>query len=110
MSKTINPKNGKIFNELVLEGYKFDEIKGQFAIRSTDIKYNIISSDTQITKFVPTLPEDYEIKSKIIIKGPIKYVIHLSDIHIPINMFKTRQDEYYQVINNLIVKDQIWIY
>ena len=112
-SKVINPKTGRsilvdgpAFRTLINEGYIYEQGK-LIPVPVTPIepvapvppapqlsvKFNELTSDDLVPN-VLDVPDTYH----------PKYIIHLSDIHIPINLHVSRYEEYTATFDNLYAK------
>ena len=112
--------NGVAFNKLVKQGYIYDantntiSPPGRSDDMISDIQPNVATSIKPIKNieyvkpiFNTLTPNDLVIQDKLG-SGHFNKVIHLSDIHIPMNLHSKRYDEYTTVFNRLYseIKDK----
>lgn len=118
MSKVLNPKTrrqikvgGKSYLDLLKEGYEYDSDNNRFICTG-------LVSDTSTIK--EENPLDIPVKKDIVLeefkdhnsteiiplvdKISVHHIIHLADIHIPVNLHSKRLDEYEKVFNILYDK------
>lgn len=121
MDKVRNPKTKRsitigasTFKNLLKEGYEYDESNNTLTLPSDatvsptnistvhPIVVRTIAAPPILTKqrFTPIEPSDTDIKV-LIHDVTVNHIIHLSDIHIPLNLHNKRHEEYKQVFDNL---------
>ena len=127
-NKVYNPKTkrhikvgGPAFKGLIQEGYIYDDDTNTILppgntsiVKPPSLTIKIPQSKPTVkppakltkTQFTALLPSDTEVKIKdakdrLIPDMTINNIVHVSDIHIPINLHNKRHDEYNHVFNNL---------
>lgn len=99
--------DGPAFKKLIKEGYIYDEstnimTKDKIIAPSIHIIPQLSFTDSQKPEFNPLTTEDL-IPKALNISPTFKpeIIVHLADIHIPINLHVKRHDEYNEVFENL---------
>jgi DNA repair exonuclease SbcCD ATPase subunit/DNA repair exonuclease SbcCD nuclease subunit len=117
MDKVVNPKTGKkigvdgsLFKTLIKEGYAYDPVSNTLTKAPT----LVTKGTTKITVTKVNAPdivsanwnplEDNDLIPKTMNTRGLnpKFILHLSDIHIPIDLHIKRYDEYNSVFSNLM--------
>lgn len=122
--KVLNPKTNRqikvgtqTFKTLLKEGYVYDEVNNVLSINTSlddvsDLRSPVqslaINQKTPIkqnvkptrTLFAPLQPSDTKVKV-MLPDIHVNNIVHISDIHIPINLHSKRLEEYIHVFHNL---------
>jgi DNA repair exonuclease SbcCD ATPase subunit/predicted MPP superfamily phosphohydrolase len=89
--------NGDAFNKLIKAGYIYNSEDNSISLHSS-VKDEPVEFSAQ--KFTPLDPDDLQIKT-ILSYYSVDHIIHISDIHIPINLHRKRYNEYLSVFAEL---------
>lgn len=120
MSKVTNPKTNRpikvgaqTFKDLLNAGYVYNEANNTLSLPdsqptnhapilniTTPYIPTIVQTQTTKPQFSPLDPLDTQ--TKVLLSDfTVKHIIHISDIHIPLNLHDKRLSEYQTVFNNL---------